>query len=206
MTGRRFGFDFAGGRGRWSRSAWSHVLLRHAKPVARGSAPTRSSSPPATQRDVPVYYDALGTVQAFNTGVDPRSVTGQLVSIDFQQGQGSTRAIRSPKIDPAPLKAILDQAVAEKSEDQAQLIDRAEDRSEFTTLFKKDFETQQNVEPQQAKVDQLKAMIDADQGRIEAAQTQLTIQHPAPIDGVGRASASLISATSSTPAIPTRSR
>ena len=49
----------------------------------------------------------------------------------------------------------------------------------------KSFETQQNVDPQQAKVDQYKAAIDADQAAIEATQTQLNFATiTAPIDGV----------------------
>ncbi len=89
------------------------------------------------------------------------------------------------KIDPAPFKAALDQTLSKKSEDEAQLIAAQKDLSRFTTLVKRDFATQQNVDQQQAKVDQLKAMINADQGAIEAAQTQLAFATiVAPIDGV----------------------
>ncbi len=41
----------------------------------------------AAQRDVPIYYDALGTVQALNTVAIRAQVNGQIVSIDFRQGQ-----------------------------------------------------------------------------------------------------------------------
>src|SRR5262249_15958882 len=89
------------------------------------------------------------------------------------------------KIDPAPLKAALDQAIAKKSADNAQLTDAQLDLARFTTLVKKNFETQQNVDLQQAKVDQLKAKIEADQGAIEAAQTQVEYGRiVGPIDGV----------------------
>lgn len=140
---------------------------------------------PASQRDVPIYYDALGTVQANNTVAIRTQVNGQLVSVDFRQGQDVRKGDVLARIDPAPFKAMLDEAVAKKGEDQAQLVDAEKDLARFTALVKKDFETQQNVDLQQAKVDQLKASIDADQGAIEAAQTQLdyaTIS--APIDGV----------------------
>jgi membrane fusion protein, multidrug efflux system len=57
--------------------------------------------------------------------------------------------------------------------------------SRFTTLAVKNFETQQNVDQQQAKVDHFRASIDSDQGAIEAAQTQLAYTTiTAPIDGV----------------------
>jgi multidrug efflux system membrane fusion protein len=89
------------------------------------------------------------------------------------------------KIDPAPLQAALDQAVAKKAQDEAQLVSAEKDLVRFKTLVLRNAETQQNVDIQQAKVDQLKAMIDADQAAIEAAQTQLDYATiTAPIDGV----------------------
>ena len=80
--------------------------------------------------------------------------------------------------------AALDQAVAKKAEDQAQLVAARKDLERFKTLVLKNAETQQNVDTQQAKVDQLVATIDADQGAIDSAQTQLSYATiTAPIDG-----------------------
>jgi multidrug efflux system membrane fusion protein len=139
----------------------------------------------AGKADVPIYYDALGTVSALNTVAIRAQVTGQIVSIDFRQGQEVKTGDVLAKIDPAPFKAALDQAVSKKGEDEAQLIDAEKDLARSKTLVLKDFETQQVVDLQQAKVDQLKATIDADQAAIEAAQTQLNYATiVAPIDGV----------------------
>jgi membrane fusion protein, multidrug efflux system len=162
------------------------MILRHGKTTTVAGPPKVPVTVTETaQRDVPIYYDALGTVQAFNTVALRAQVTGQIVSINFRQGQDVHKGDVLAKIDPAAFKANLDQAVAKKGEDQAQLIDAEKDLERFTTLVKKDFETQQNVDLQQAKVDQLKATIDADQGAIEASQTQLDFATiVAPIDGV----------------------
>jgi multidrug efflux system membrane fusion protein len=139
----------------------------------------------AAQRDVPIYYDALGTVQALNTVAIRAQVNGQIMSIDFRQGQEVKQGDLLAKIDPAPYKANLDQAISKKSQDQATLIDAEKDLARFKTLVQRDFETQQNVDAQQAKVDQTKSLIDADQAAIEAAQTQLNYATiTAPIDGV----------------------
>jgi membrane fusion protein, multidrug efflux system len=139
----------------------------------------------AGQQDVPIYYGALGTVMALNTVSIRAQVTGQLVSIDFRQGQDVKKGDVLAKIDPAPFKATLDQAVAKKAQDEALLIDAQKDLARFKTLVVKNVETQQNVDAQQAKVDQLKATVDADQAAIEAAQTQLDFTTiAAPIDGV----------------------
>jgi multidrug efflux system membrane fusion protein len=139
----------------------------------------------AMQRDVPIYYDALGTVQARNTVAIRAQVTGQIISIDFRQGQEVKQGDVLAKIDPAPFKAAFDQAASKKSQDEATLIDAQKDLARFKTLVQRDYETQQNVDAQQAKVDQTKSMIDADQAAIEAAQTQLNYATiTAPIDGV----------------------
>jgi multidrug efflux system membrane fusion protein len=139
----------------------------------------------AVQRDVPIYYDALGTVQANNTVAIRAQVTGQLISVDFRQGQEVRKGDVLAVIDPAPFKAVLDQAAAKKVDDEAQLVDAQKDFERSTTLAKRSFETQQNVDLQQAKVNHWKASIDADQGAIEAAQIQLAYTSIiAPIDGV----------------------
>jgi membrane fusion protein, multidrug efflux system len=139
----------------------------------------------AGQRDVPIYYDALGTVMAFNTVAIRAQVTGQIVSVDFRQGQDVKQGDVLAKIDPDPFQAALDQAVAKKAQDAAQLIDAQKDLQRFKTLVLRNAETQQNVDAQQAKVDQFKAMIDADQAAIEAARTQLGFTTiAAPITGV----------------------
>src|ERR1700733_10900751 len=162
------------------------VIGRHGKPPPVAGPPmVPVTVAEASQHDVPIYYDALGTVSAYNTVAIRAQVTGQLISVDFRQGQEVHHGDVLAKIDPAPFQAVLDQALAKIADDQAQLISAQKDFTRFTTLVKKDFETQQNVDLQQAKVDHFKASIDADQGAIEAAQTQLAYTTiVAPIDGV----------------------
>ena len=158
-----------------------------AKPKAQAATPppVPVTMTEAGQQDVPIYYEALGTVMALNTVAIRAQVNGQLVSIDFRQGQDVKKGDVLAKIDPAPFKATLDQAVAKKAQDQALLIDAQKDLVRFKTLVVKNVETQQNVDAQQAKVDQLTATVAADQAAIEAAQTQLDFTTiAAPIDGV----------------------
>src|SRR3984957_10791036 len=134
------------------------VIWRHGKT-------TQTAGPPmvpvtvaeASQHDVPIYYDALGTVQAYNTVAIRAQVTGQLIALDFRQGEEVHHGDVLAKIDPAPLQAILEEALAKISEHQAQLISAQKDFARFTTLGPKSFETQQNVTPQQAKFDDFKA-------------------------------------------------
>ncbi|MGA9894573.1 MAG: efflux RND transporter periplasmic adaptor subunit [Xanthobacteraceae bacterium] len=162
---------------------YRHGSTQAATPTASPVIPVTVTQ--AAQRDVPIYYDALGTVQALNTVAIRAQVNGQIISVDFRQGQEVHQGDVLAKIDPAPFKAAYDQAVSKKSQDEATLIDAQKDLARFKTLVQRDYETQQNVDAQQAKVDQTKSMIDADQAAIEAAQTQLNYATiTAPIDGV----------------------
>jgi multidrug efflux system membrane fusion protein len=162
---------------------WRHTTTQAAQTAGRTAVPVTVAQ--AASGDVPIYSGALGTVAALNTIAIRAQVNGQLVSIDFRQGQEVRRGDVLARIDPAPLQAALDQAIAKKSQDEAQLISAQKDLARFKTLALKSFETQQNVDSQQAKVDTAKASIDADQAAIEAAKTQLDYATiTAPIDGV----------------------
>jgi multidrug efflux system membrane fusion protein len=162
---------------------WRHTTTQAAQTAARPSVPVTVAE--ASVRDVPIYSHSLGTVQALNTVAIRAQVNGQILSINFRQGQEVHQGDVLAKIDPAPLKAALDQAIAKKSQDEAQLVDNQKDLARFRALAQKSYETQQNVDLQQAKVDTSKASIDADQAAIEAAQTQLDYATvTAPIDGV----------------------
>ena len=88
------------------------------------------------------------------------------------------------QIDPRPFQAALDQAVAKKSQDEANLANAKLDLTRFATLAKQDFATKQQLDTQNAMVLQLTASIAADAAAIDAARTQLdytTIS--APISG-----------------------
>ena len=85
------------------------------------------------------------------------------------------------QIDPRPFQAALDQAVAKKSQDEANLANAKLDLARFATLAKQDFATKQQLDTQNAMVLQLTASIAADTAAIDAARTQLdytTIRAP----------------------------
>jgi multidrug efflux system membrane fusion protein len=152
-----------------------------AKPPA---APVPVTVTEVSTRDVPVYLDGLGTVQAANAVAIRTQVDGKLQSVNFVEGQHVRKGDVLAVVDPRPYQEVVDQAKAKRVEDEAQLLSDQKDLDRFKILVVKGAGTQQAVDQQQAKVDNLKATIEADQAAIESAETQLSYATiVAPIDG-----------------------
>jgi len=144
---------------------------RDARAGARASVPV--SVAVAAKQNLPIYLSGLGTVQpTVSVGIHSQ-VDGKLQEVLFTEGQHVKKGDVLAKIDPRLFQAALDQAKAKKAEDEAQLVAAGKDLARFKTLAAKSFGTEQSVDLQQAKVDQLKAALDADAAAIETAQTQL---------------------------------
>jgi multidrug efflux system membrane fusion protein len=171
----------AGGGAYWfwqqghSPSSSTRVSARAATPVTIAIA---------SRRDVPIYVSGLGTVQASYTVKVSSQVDGKLQAVHFIEGQHVEKGALLAKIDPRPYQAALDQAKAKKDQDAALLVAAEKDLIRSQTLALKNYQSQQIVDQQQAKVDQLKASIAADEAAIETAQTQLDYTNiVAPIGG-----------------------
>jgi multidrug efflux system membrane fusion protein len=141
------------------------------------AARTRSAVPvsvtTASRQDVPIYLTGLGTVQALFTVAIHAQVDGKLQDVLFKEGQRVKKGDILAKIDPRLYQAALDQAKAHKAQDDAALVAAQKDLVRYQALVLRNAETQQNLDLQQAKVDQTKASIDADLAAIETAQTNL---------------------------------
>src|SRR5439155_26271818 len=100
----------------------------HANSEAKAAATAKSGPPPISvvmgtvaEKDVPIYRDGLGTVQAFNTVTVRSRVDGQLQKLSFREGQDVRAGDVLAQIDPAPFKTQVAQAEAKKAQDEAQL-------------------------------------------------------------------------------------
>jgi membrane fusion protein, multidrug efflux system len=137
------------------------------------------------QHDVPIYLTGVGTVIAYNTVVVRSQIQGQLVSINFTEGQTVNAGDLLAQIDPRPYQAQIDQVTATRDRDQAQLTNSEANLNRYSTLGAKGWATPQLVETQTAQVAQLKSAIKADEALIEAAKVQLSYTKlTSPIDGV----------------------
>ena len=144
------------------------------------SAPAASLEPAvpvltttAARSNVPVYLEGIGTVQADNAVLVRSRVDGTLMQVPVREGQAVKQGDVIAVIDPRPFQAALDQAMAKKQQDQAQLANARLDLVRFQSLARQDFATQQQLDTQQALVAQLVATIAGDQAAIEAAQLNL---------------------------------
>jgi membrane fusion protein, multidrug efflux system len=142
------------------------------------------STAPVVARNVPIYLEGLGTVQAFYTVKMTAQVDGQLTQVAFVEGQQVKRGQLLAQIDPRPYQAALDGARAALAKDTAQLADAHKDLARYLFLEPRKLASQQQVDSQRALVAQLKAQTEADQAAIENAATQLSYTRiTSPING-----------------------
>jgi membrane fusion protein, multidrug efflux system len=138
----------------------------------------------AQRGDLPVYFNGLGTVTAFNTVTVRSRVDGQIVKINFTEGQMVHQGDSLLEIDPRPYQVQLEQAEGQLAKDQAQLRDVQVDYQRYQLLFKEGVIPKQQVDTQQAQVGQFEGAIKADQAVIDNAKLQLVYAHvTAPISG-----------------------
>lgn len=155
------------------------LLFRTVAPSAEAQAPP-SSAPgvPVTAdtvatADVPVFLQAIGTAQAYNMVTIKSRVDGQIVKIAFAEGQDVKAGDPLIQIDPRPFQAVLDQAVATKQKDEAQLASAQADLVRWAELVPQGVKSRQTYDQQKALVQQLQAATKADDAQIEAARLNL---------------------------------
>jgi multidrug efflux system membrane fusion protein len=140
---------------------------------------------PAAASDVPFVLTGIGAVQAYNTVTVHVRVDGELQQVLFREGQTIHAGDVLARIDPRSFQSALDQAVAKKASDQAQLVAAQQNLQRYEALAQHDFSPRQQLDNQRALVQQLQATINADQAQIDLARTQLSYTTiVAPIDGV----------------------
>jgi membrane fusion protein, multidrug efflux system len=138
----------------------------------------------AQKGNLPVYLIGLGSVTAYNTVTVRSRVDGQIVKVNFTEGQFVHAGDALIEIDPRPYQVLLEQAEGQLAKDQAQLRDVQVDFERYTLLYSEGVIPKQQVDTQQAQVGQFQGAIKADQGTIDNAKLQLVYAHiTAPISG-----------------------
>ena len=136
-------------------------------------APVPVLAAQAKLADVPVYLDGVGTTKALNTVLVRPQVDGKLISVRFKEGQDVERGYELAEIDPTTYQALLDQAVAKKAQDEAQLANARLDLERYNRLVASNSVTRQQLDTQKAMVAQVEAQVKLDQAAIDNAQAIL---------------------------------
>lgn len=138
----------------------------------------------AETRDVPIYLDGLGTVQASQTVTVKPQVDGKLIDVLFREGQDVKKGDVLAHIDPRTFQATLDQAIGKKQQDAANLANAKLDLARYQKLAATAYTSLQTSDTQRALVAQLEAQVAQDQASIDSARAQLSYTTiTAPIDG-----------------------
>jgi len=136
------------------------------------------------RQDVPVYLSGLGSVTAFNTANIKSRVDGQIMKVNFREGQEVHQGELLIEIDARPYDVQLEQMQAQLFRDQAQLRDARLNLERYTSLIPSGSIAQQQVDTQKALVDQLDGTVRNDQAQIDSAKLNITYCHiTAPFSG-----------------------
>jgi membrane fusion protein, multidrug efflux system len=125
------------------------------------------------KQDMPVYLVGLGSVSAFYTANIKSRVDGQIMRVNFQEGQIVKEGDLLIVIDPRPYQVQLEQMQAQLFKDQASLRDARLNLDRYTTLIPSGSIAQQQVDTQKSTVDQLDGQVRTDQAQIDNAKLQI---------------------------------
>jgi membrane fusion protein, multidrug efflux system len=137
---------------------------------AGGGGPVPVVAGKAELKDMPIYLDGLGTVQAFNTVTVHSRVDGALVQVNFLEGQDVKTGDLLAVVDPHPYQAALDQAKAQAGLDEVTLKRQADLRAR-NVIDAQDYDT---------------AVANAEKSKAAAEAAQVNLDYcsiKSPIDG-----------------------
>jgi multidrug efflux system membrane fusion protein len=134
--------------------------------------------------EIPIYLSGLGTVVPMRTVVVRSRVDGELVRVNFNEGQYVKEGDVLAQVDPRPFQVQLDQAEGQLIKDRALLANARIDLERYQTLFQQDSIAKQQVDTQAALVQQYEGTVRTDQAVVDNARLQLSYARiTAPISG-----------------------
>lgn len=134
--------------------------------------------------DVPVIYQALGTITPLATVIVHSQISGQLTQVAFHEGQMVKAGDFLAQVDPRPYQASLEQAEGALARDQALLKEAQIDLTRYQGLAAQNSIATQQVDNQQSLVHQYEGTVKADQAQVDMQQLNLTYAHiSAPVSG-----------------------
>jgi multidrug efflux system membrane fusion protein len=139
-----------------------------------GMRPVPVRAVPAAQGELPIYLDALGTVTATNSAVVRARVDGELLRVNFTEGQRVQAGALLAEIDARPYEVQLQQAEGQLARDEALLKNARVDLERYETLWQQDSISRQELDTQRSLVAQYEGAVAADRGEVANAKLQLS--------------------------------
>jgi multidrug efflux system membrane fusion protein len=167
------------------------LLLRRTAAVQAKQGKAASGPPTvmvgtATVRkgDISKYVERIGNVTPVYTVQVKSRVDGQLMSVNYVEGQMVHEGDSLVEIDPRPYQAQLTQAEGQLARDQALLENARVDLERYQTAYRSNAIPEQQLATQVATVHQYEGTVKLDQGQVDTAKLQITYAHiTAPISG-----------------------
>jgi membrane fusion protein, multidrug efflux system len=182
---------FAGGVVWWVQTRDAPAVTAAAgatKGFGRGGGAPGAATPvvaqPASQGDIDIIVNGLGTVTPLRTVTVRSRVEGELVRVLFDEGQTVKEGQILAEIDPRAFQLQLAQAEGQLTRDRALLQNARLDLERYKTLFQQDSIARQQVDTQASLVRQYEGAVRMDQSQVENARLQLAYSRiAAPIAG-----------------------
>jgi membrane fusion protein, multidrug efflux system len=166
---------------------WFTFRHQPTKAAAKGSSPQRSvpvSAATAHTGDIGVYIDAIGTVTPVYTVSVTSRAQGQIMSVNYREGQMVHKGDSLVEIDTRPYEAALTQAQGQLAHDQALLNEALIDLDRYKAALDRNAIAKQQYDDQVQIVAQDEGTVKNDEGAVATAKVNLVYCHvSSPIDG-----------------------
>ncbi len=171
---------------------WLVIFLTTALLTGSCSGEKKKAAPPpvpvvvatVVEKTVPVELKAIANVEAYSTVSIKSRLAGQLVKVNFQEGQDVKEGELIFVIDPRPYEAALKQAEANLERDKALAVKAQADLKRYAELIRKQFVSQQDYDQAKSAAESLGATVNANQVAVQNARLNLSYCYiKAPITG-----------------------